>query len=424
MILHGEADLGLYRQERIDFFRQCGGKWDQALSDPFDVLAPLPLTRAELSDITSAAMATSRIYRRMLGFLCQASDQLLVEMGVPRSATGLVRLHAAAPEFPFLSRIDMARTPDGYKVLELNAEAPGLLVETFPLNALINARLERHDPNERGGLRLGRGINRSIRRAAKYLVTDQDTVTSAFCSYRRYRRDSEIAAYMCGLVDSPARDNAICLPVEDLRFDRGGIFDPRGRKIDIVFRMFPLAVILRPDCSPLDRDTPLVTASQLRELITARKACLINPLCSIALESKAVMAIIWGLRGDRRLFAPWQQHLVERYFIPTYLDPPETSRRYVSKPMFGWNGDTVAVVDRLGQRSMASADTTYLGRDTVFQEFIELPELMAMTELGPASLQLVVSCFLIDGVPSGVIVRAGHGITNFDWWVVPVTGSP
>jgi len=52
-----------------------------------------------------------------------------------------------------------------------------------------------------------------------------------------------------------------------------------------------------------------------------------------------------------------------------------------------------------------------------------------MTELGKKTLRCIVSAWVVDRREIGVCLRAGQGITDAAWWIVPVyqsgtTGMP
>jgi len=59
----------------------------------------------------------------------------------------------------------------------------------------------------------------------------------------------------------------------------------------------------------------------------------------------------------------------------------------------------------------------------VYQKYEELPRVELMTEHGMQSLSLLTSCFLINGEPVGITVRAGEAVTDYSWRSVPVCVS-
>src|SRR5215472_15432629 len=105
MSIHGGSDPQVYRARRKNFYSQVGKKWIRALSDPYDILDPLPLDWSELAKIRSASETVSDIYRRYLLILRNASDELLAAIGIPPDAARLARTVYPPMDFPLLSRI-------------------------------------------------------------------------------------------------------------------------------------------------------------------------------------------------------------------------------------------------------------------------------------------------------------------------------
>jgi glutathionylspermidine synthase len=78
------------------------------------------------------------------------------------------------------------------------------------------------------------------------------------------------------------------------------------------------------------------------------------------------------------------------------------------------------VVDQNGSTAMTSGTMSYANQIQVYQTYFPLPKGRFWTEKGWNDLSYVVSCFLVGGLAIGVIVRAGEGITDSSWWIVPV----
>jgi len=142
------------------------------------------------------------------------------------------------------------------------------------------------------------------------------------------------------------------------------------------------------------------------------------------LESKAVQSIIWGLFQQGVYFDSEERLLIERYFLPTYMDPVFCDEPYVAKPVYGSEGDTVAIINARPGEVFRSNNNTYAEQSMVYQKYVELPRVEIMTEDGLRSLSLLTSCFLIDGQPVGITLRAGEAITDFSWWSVPICVAP
>ncbi|HXM33783.1 MAG TPA: glutathionylspermidine synthase family protein, partial [Pyrinomonadaceae bacterium] len=123
-------------------------------------------------------------------------------------------------------------------------------------------------------------------------------------------------------------------------------------------------------------------------------------------------------------FNPEERFLIEQYFLPTYMHPVFSDEPYVIKPVYGSEGDTLTIIDPRRGEVYRSNTSTYLEQPMVYQKYVELPRVQLMTEDGMRSLRLLTSCFLINGQPVGISVRAGEAITDFSWWSVPICVVP
>jgi glutathionylspermidine synthase len=413
-----ETPIDQYRRAREEFFARRGAKWPGTLYDAFDLLAPLALTRAEADEIFNAARALARIYTKAADLLRRIPDEVLLEMGVPDYVLPAARCTLPGVTDPVIGRVDMARTNDGYKLLEFNADAPGLLVEAFSVNSEVCAHEGANDPNaaheEILCRALASAVRAGLRQVGKREGEDGNVVVT---SSGRSRRDSSMAAYVCGLL---AESRAQLAPIETLAIGADGLYDPRGDRIDVLYRAFPLQCI--GDGIFRQKETPSRSkmGGAVLEFVKQNRLALINPPFAFLLGSKALQVVIWNLFEVGRYFAEADRRLIERLMLPTYLDPLADGEAYVVKPVYGAEGDSVSIVAGGGRILHKSRFTTHTGQPMVYQKYVEVVPEEIMTEYGPRPLHVVTSCFLIGGTPGGICMRAGPAITDESAWVLPV----
>src|SRR5436190_24369245 len=95
----------------------------------------------------------------------------------------------------------------------------------------------------------------------------------------------------------------------------------------------------------------------LFDLVLSRRLAIINPPSAFLLAGKAVQSIIWGLFQEGVYFDAEQRSLIERHFLPTYMDALFGHEPYVVKPVYGSEGDTVAVIDSAGHFFRSNSTT-------------------------------------------------------------------
>jgi glutathionylspermidine synthase len=137
---------------------------------------------------------------------------------------------------------------------------------------------------------------------------------------------------------------------------------------------------------------------------------LYNPLHAILLQSKGLQSIIWGLHElESELFTQEQHQFIEKYMLQTY-NAPVFEGNYVSKSMFGREGGSVRMFDNQGEldtEDQEGFDTSQFFGE-VYQERAELPRI----SFSNGDYHLLTGVFIINGVPCGLLGRAGGLITG------------
>ncbi len=418
----GISDLQHYRKKREQFYKRFGAEWPGTLLDPYDILEVHPLPRADITAIIQASEAIARVYQRTAALLRTLPEEALLQMGLPKPALDLARGQIPGMPDTVIGRLDLVKTGDGYKLLEFNADAPGLMVEAFAVNAKVCQESGKVDPNSDGEAALAAALRDAVRAGLEYVDVEharQGSVVFTSCS--TYVRERDVAHYLMRLLDMDRDLRKQYVPMESLRGDANGLYDPDGGRIDVLYRTYPFQFFSGGMFSDdQDENAGLHDGQLLYELIKRRKLAVINPPSAFLLESKAVQVVIWGLCEAGLYFDAEERTLIRRHFLPTFLDPVFQDEPYVVKPVYGAEGDTVTIVNPRQGTTVSHNGRTYDDQTMIYQKYAELPLIETMTEDGPRPLRMLISCFLIAGQAIGVCARAGHGITDASWWVAPV----
>ena len=123
-----------------------------------------------------------------------------------------------------------------------------------------------------------------------------------------------------------------------------GLYDDKGEKIDVLYRQtYPIEHLIH-DEDPVTKEK---VGQLLMKLVEEKELAVINPPSAFLLQSKAIMALIWGLHEEQHPFyTEEEQHWIHTYFLPTYLEADWFQQQgilYVKKPAFGREGDTVEI---------------------------------------------------------------------------------
>ncbi|MBE3555665.1 MAG: glutathionylspermidine synthase family protein [Firmicutes bacterium] len=306
-------------------------------------------------------------------------------------------------------RLDWGLGEDGLpRLLEVNADTPAGWVESAVLNARLLRQVgfpRRADPNRFLRRRIVASLLHWAQRHLGYLDARH---VLAFVAPLRFREDwSQQLAFSEWVAAALRRKQGVAhkMPevllgdLSELRLEGGRVY-LREQSIDVLARLWPL------EWWPAEGGT----AALLPE-VAAGRLPLYNPSQNIVLQSKGLLALLWQLVQQRGVFTASQRFLALRYLLPAQLDPPPSQQQaaWVAKPFFSREGIGVLLGDQVPfpGKEMLSAEP-YL-----YQRKARLPLL-------PDGRSLTISTFLVDGRFSGLFLRAGQPITDYEAAYLPV----
>jgi glutathionylspermidine synthase len=382
-----------------------------------------PLGRAEVREIRDAVAGLTAIYQKTGTLLKTLSEDTLYDLGVPAFLWPIARDHAPGALDCVIGRFDLARTKTGYKMLELNSDSPGMLVEAFAVNGAACEDSGYADPNRSCETGLCQALSQAIQTGHERSEKSGAGAGNVVVTYGKgLRRDQADAVYLAKILHSfaattvPFQD----LATADLSSGARGLYGPDGKPIDVLIRGCRLESLRSAMLIREQRLHDHETNGTFLHLAEQSKLTMINSPGACLLTNKALQAVIWNLMELGLYFNDEEMGLIRQYMLPTYWDPPADGRGYVAKPAQGASSDTVTVVDSKRKRVHKSSSCSYTDQPLVYQEYVDLPCERLMTEYGPRNLHLVMSCFTVGGAPSAICMRAGSAITDEMAWVVPL----
>ncbi len=389
--------------DAIPFWETVGGH-RYALPDV------VPLAASSVSAIREAARDAWSAYRRVAPLLRALPDTGLEALGIPAAAYDVVRLHDERAGETLVGRFDFLFDGERYRVVELNAETPFFIVESFEQNGRRARAADLRDPNDGERERLGAAI------AAALGPLDASSRIGVV-ALNVYREDAGTACWLRDLLAARVAAEVVFVPAHELRVAGGIARDARG-PLDVLYRCYPL------EHFAADRG-----GRALFDVVARGAVRLLNPPSALLLQSKATQALIWGLYERGELFDDAERAAIARVFLPTYLDRPDDGASYVRKPVLGREGIGVAILAADGTE-IARGETPpggYAAQPAVYQRFVRAPRRRvrcggeAMFE-GEAIFEgeELSTCFVVGGVPSAVGLRIGGPVTDAWSYFAPV----
>ncbi|MFC0469863.1 glutathionylspermidine synthase family protein [Halalkalibacter kiskunsagensis] len=399
-----------YNVCRDRFYETIQGFWDRLYGVEYALFDCLDFVKEEVSNIRRATKESYAVYKKVNEMMRYAPDESFIDLGFPKKALPFLRL-SLLPYETVIGRFDFVKTNQGLKLLEFNSDTPTFIRELFDVNGLVCKEYKREDPNENEAERLGTAIRNSVYHCAQAIGVKNHP----YVVFTAHEEDMEDRGTMMYLMEVAQIKGSTFVPLRDIQIvtdgNESGVYDDKGNRIDVLYRhTYPLEALLE---DVTDDQFPI--GIEFMKLVEQKKVGMLNPTSAFLMQSKAVMALIWGMYEQRHpLLTEEELAVIGRYFLPTYLDEEpflETGERYVSKPAFGREGDTV-VVKQNGKIIYSQTKSSYDHYVKVYQKYVDLPTSVVQTEHGQLEAHLLYGSFIVNEKPSAFGVRAGAKITD------------
>jgi glutathionylspermidine synthase len=373
------------RQERVRQLAELGFTWADLGEEAYWIDQLVVIEERVYQELLIAGNHLWNIFEKTARFVIGRTD-LYEALSIPEVLwDGLSRLEPGPPgRMSRYARFDFAISFSGQiKLLELNADTPTGYVEASIATPWMCEQHGMFSPNV--------WMPELIRAAWNAEAPDY----AACIAYGEHAEDT-------GTIEALVRHSGrtmSCIDCLDLRVDEGVVKDAENREVRRMFALYP------KEWMGID-DGGEALAYSLEE----QNLHLFNPLHAVILQSKGLQAVIWGLHElQANFFSEIEHKMIETYMLPTYT-MPVMEGNYVSKSMFGREGGSVQIYNQSGELEEKDAE----GFDTsvffhrVYQQRADLPKL----RFGEKEFHLLTGLFVIDGVPCGLLGRAGGLITG------------
>jgi glutathionylspermidine synthase len=415
-----------HRQRRAQFYGEIPNFWADLYGAEYALFDYYTLTAREVEQIRTTTDRIGHLYRKTAKLLRQLPDETLRLLGFHPDTLPFLRA-STLPAETVIARADLVYVDGTFKLIELNADTPTFIRETFDINEQVASFFRMASPNEGAVKNVTKAVRHAVWQSYRLLHCDGEPYV-VFTSHEDHMEDRETVRYLqriSGVEAAYVPLHELHVVAEDVPLSGGGVlrrglYDGEGRRIDVLYRQtYPLEHLVE------DRsEDGTKVGIQLLELWKEREVALINPPSAFLLQSKAVQALIWGLYEEGNpFFTEEERQWIYEHFLPTYLDEEyflNQQMMYVQKPAFGREGDTVVIKNGNGEPIAVDSQQTYKDETPVYQQYVPLPETVVKTVNGYETVKLLHTCFLINGKAVGIGLRAGGMITNNLSYYLPV----
>ncbi|MDN4492548.1 glutathionylspermidine synthase family protein [Ureibacillus aquaedulcis] len=410
-------------EKRQNFYNEIDNFWHDIYGKEYALLDIKKESVENIERLRKATEQIGHIFYRTAPLLRRLDNETFARLGFPSETHAFLRLKTIPIE-SVIARLDLVVMGDEIKLLELNADTPTFIKETFYVNGKVCDYFHMENPNA--------GFQDQLRKALLTAVTASAPIKDSniiFASHPDNEEDKQTTLYLKELlgIDSQYMDFNELRVVDQPVFDGGkiilspGLYDVHGNKIDLLYRQtYPIEHLIHDE----DPSTKEKVGQMLMQLVEQKELAILNPPSAFLLQSKAIMALIWGLHEEQHGFYTQEEHgIIKKYFLATYLDPDEfllNGRKFVKKPAFGREGDTIEIYSGTGKKVAEDSHKTYREELSVYQEFIDLPMIDIQTVHGTRRAHYMYGSFYINGEASAIGVRAGGQITDNASYFLPI----
>lgn len=380
------------REDAVSEMARLGFGWADLDGEPYWLDELIAMDAAVYAKLQDAAAVLWRVFDRAVRYM-HGRRELYSLTGIPPILWNMLDGLELPPEGSIsrYARFDFAVGLGGdIRLLELNADTPTGYAEAAAATPWLCRQAGLFSPNER------------MPELVKAAWSVEQPEAAACAHYGEHAEDSgtiELLAKHSGL---PMR----MMDLLDVSIDNGTVKDGEGVPVNRMFALYPKEWIA------LDEGGEALAYS-----IETGRLQLFNSPHAILLQSKGLQALIWGLHELKLLFTAEEHAAIEAYMLPTYTKPLFDGS-YVSKSMFGREGGSVKLFGDNGGLELEDQDgfDTSVFFPTVYQKRADLPELT----LSGKPYRILTGLFMLNGVPCGLLGRAGGLITGNTSHFVPI----
>ncbi len=370
-------------------------------------LAAIGLAPGAYDELSHASLVLGRAVGRVLAHL-RGRPELLGILGIPETLAPLCATIAVEQDWSFLSRFDWAWTADGrWKLLEINSDTPAGLWETGSIEGDV-ARLHAAAAPLSAGFwpALASSWRRWVERSLGHGAADCPLNVGLVGALGSPEDADQLRAHARAAREALPRASLQLATPEDLAVGDGRV-RLAGRRLDLLFRYYPLDWLAEPRWAPL-----IDTAAR-------GQVSLLPPAQALIPQSKAFLALLWELEAQG-FFPPAEAAAITRYVARTALGPEPFGRKpYVIKPYLEREGLGVHFSSDIAPQERRRL----VEGPVVCQERLDVFKARVPVATGRGwkceSRHLIFGVFLAGNEIAGVYTRAGARITGREAVYVP-----
>ena len=387
--------------------------------------------------------------RRLFQIFCKAAkvfqmapDDFARNMDMPDNLIPYLHKSNVLGLPTWLSRFDFVLDVNGnLRMVELNADTPCFLIESYYANEIAANYVGRKHPNTECRKELHTFLKRMYdavlsakygRNQYKSMLANRERLRKdpfVFSCFHDYFEDYGTTQFLMNELKTacPEADTRF-ISFYDMKIDDKGIPLADGSHATLLYRLHPMELLIderTPDDEPL--------GEMFLDLYEDNTFALFNPPESIILQNKSFMSLVYALYLTDQFFTKPDRDIIEQYLAPSYFENDFSALDdglYIQKEIWGREGRHVQVVQKRGDTSKLYMEKLVDNYDDIvcrdskkvmYQDFIQQKRFTHTVDCGVKDGFLTLSCFMLGDQASAVGCRfSPEEIAGTEAYFVPL----
>ncbi|MFC2638880.1 MAG: glutathionylspermidine synthase family protein [Mitsuokella sp.] len=409
----------------------------EGYEDRYPTLSVQEFPASFYEELRFASRELFQIFAKAATVFQKAPADFAREMDMPENI--IPYLHTPNPlcSPTWLSRFDFVLDAAGnLRMVELNADTPCFVIESYYANSVAADFVHRGDPNAGAMDQLRTFLAKMHRTLSRPVVnlSAQDFLRRpfVFSCFHDYVEDCATTQFLMHVMQEacPYADIRF-LSFYDMELDKDGIVLEDGAHASALYRLHPLEILIdemTPEGEPL--------GEIFLDLYRAGKFFLFNPPEAIILQNKSFMSLVWALYFAKQCFSAHEREILARYLAPSYFESDFDALDdgdYIQKEIWGREGRNVCVLQKRGNHAEMTEEKLVEGYEDIvcreskhrmYQDFIQQKRFTHNVDSGMKEGYLTLSCFMLLGTPSAVGCRfSPEAIAGTEAYFLPLVLS-
>ena len=387
-----------------------------------------PVSYAEVREMREASEKLYNIFAKTTKVFQRCSDSFIELMEIPPLMQKYLRASNVLNMPTWLSRFDFVKTDNGLKMVEINADTPCALVESYYANGVFCAEAGKDNPNANcyEGLKnfllniFNSVYHPRIDLASGRFTADHPFVFACFHDYiEDYGTTMFLKNAMEEAIGTLYPEGTVCfVSFYDLKVrDDGKILLPDGRTAGAIYRLHPMELLIEETA-----DDGSSLGEAFMDGYVQGKFEMMNPPEAIIMQSKGFQALVWALSHSpsySKVFTADEIETINRYMLPTYFEQDfyaavnesSPNKLFIRKPIWGREGKGIAVVDCRGNICQEKHPldpeeiVAHESKTNIYQDFVATESHKLLTDEGRIPGYYTWSCFMLGDRASAVYTR-------------------